>query len=76
MAVQEHFSLLQRKRKRDSSVSIATGYGLDNEGSIPGRVKIFSLLHSVQTSSGAHPASHPMGTEGSFSEGKAAKKSG
>jgi len=28
--------------------------------------------HRVQTGSGAHPASYPMGTGGSFSEGKAA----
>jgi hypothetical protein len=26
----------------------------------------FSLLHSVQTGSEAHPASYPMGTRGSF----------
>jgi hypothetical protein len=26
----------------------------------------FFLLHSVQTGSGAHPASYPMGTGGSF----------
>jgi hypothetical protein len=38
-----------------------TGYGLDIPGSIPGSVR-FSLLHSVQTGSGAHPASYPMGT--------------
>jgi hypothetical protein len=41
-------------RSRDSSVGIATGYGLDGRGSIPGSDKTFSL-HSVQTSSGAHP---------------------
>jgi hypothetical protein len=29
-------------------------------------VQDFSLLHSVQTNSGAHPASYPMGTRGSF----------
>jgi hypothetical protein len=29
--------------------------------------KDFSLLHSVQPGSGAHPASYPMGTGGSFS---------
>jgi hypothetical protein len=29
-------------------------------------VKDFSLLHSVQTDSGAHPASYSMGTGGSF----------
>jgi hypothetical protein len=26
----------------------------------------FSLIHSVQTASGDHPASYPMGTGGSF----------
>jgi hypothetical protein len=31
-----------------------------------------SLLHVVQTGSGAHPASYPTGTEDSFPEGKAA----
>jgi hypothetical protein len=30
------------------------------------------LLHSVQTGSGAHPVSYPMGTEGSFPGGGAA----
>jgi len=32
----------------------------------------FSLHHSVCTGSGAHPASYPMGTRGSFSGGKVA----
>jgi hypothetical protein len=32
----------------------------------------FSLRHRVQTGSGAHPASYPMATRGSFSGGKAA----
>jgi hypothetical protein len=32
----------------------------------------FVPLHVVQTGSGAHPASYPMGTGGSFPEGKAA----
>jgi hypothetical protein len=32
----------------------------------------FSFLHVVQSGSGAHPASYPMGTGGSFSGGKAA----
>jgi hypothetical protein len=36
------------------------------------RARYFSLLYSVWTGSGAHPASHPMGTRGSFSGGKAA----
>jgi hypothetical protein len=45
-----------------NSVGIATGYGLDDRGSIPGRGKRFSLLPSVQTGSGVHPASYPVGT--------------
>jgi hypothetical protein len=52
----------------DSSVNIATAYGLDRRGLIPSRGKRFSLLHSVQTGSGAHPASYPMGTAGPFPE--------
>jgi hypothetical protein len=32
----------------------------------------FSLLHKVQTLSGAHPDSYPMGTRGSFHGNKAA----
>jgi hypothetical protein len=32
-----------------------------------------SLLHVIQTSSGAHPASYPMGTGGCFHGGKAAR---
>jgi hypothetical protein len=32
----------------------------------------FSLHHRVQTGSGAHPASYPMGARGSFPRGKAA----
>jgi hypothetical protein len=54
---------------RDSSVGIALGYGLDDRGS---RVRFlagagnFSLHHRVQNGSGAHPASYPMGTVGSF----------
>jgi hypothetical protein len=60
---------------RDSSVGIALGYELDDRGS---RVRflagagIFSLHHRVQNSSGAHPASYPMGTRDSFPAGKAA----
>jgi hypothetical protein len=40
-----------------SSVGIATGYWLDDRNSNSGRGNIFSLLHNVQTGSGAHPAS-------------------
>jgi hypothetical protein len=35
-------------------------------------LNIFSLHHRVQTGSGAHPASYPMGTSGSLPWGKAA----
>jgi hypothetical protein len=33
---------------------------------------IFLFRHRVQTSSGAHPASYPMGTEGFYPGSKAA----
>jgi hypothetical protein len=52
---------------RDSSVGIATGYGLDDRGSrvrLAERAGNFSLHHPVQNCSGAHPASYPMGTGG------------
>jgi hypothetical protein len=52
-------------RIRDSLVSIATGYGLEDPCSIPGGVR-FSFLHSVQTGSEAHPAFDSIGTGGSF----------
>jgi hypothetical protein len=38
------------------------GYGLGCRGLNPCWGKIFSVLHSVQTRSGVHPASYPMGT--------------
>jgi hypothetical protein len=47
-----------------SAVGIATGYGLDGRGD-------GVVLHVVQTVSGAHPASYPMCTGGSFPGGKA-----
>jgi hypothetical protein len=43
------------------------GLRFDGPGSIP--IK-FSLLHSVQTDSGAHPASYAIGTWGYFLGGK------
>jgi hypothetical protein len=61
-------------KSRDSSVGIALGYGLDDRGSrvrFPVRAGNFSLHHRVQKGSGAHPASYPMGTRGSFLGGKA-----
>jgi hypothetical protein len=51
-----------RMGSRDSSVGIGTGYGLDDRG----------VGVRVQTGSGTHPASYPIGTGGSFPEGKAA----
>jgi hypothetical protein len=54
-------------RSHDSAVGIATGYGLDDRGvGVLVPVGDFSLLLVVQTDSGAHPASYPMGTGGSF----------
>jgi hypothetical protein len=61
---------------RDNVVGIATGYGLDDRGvGVPvpvGSRILSSLLHVVQTGSGAHVASYPMGIGGSFPGGKAA----
>jgi hypothetical protein len=50
------------------------GYGLDDRGSrvrLPAGAGNFSL-HRIQNGSGAHPASYPIGTRGSFPGGKAA----
>jgi hypothetical protein len=53
---------------RDSVVGIATGHGLNDRGvGVPNSgSQQFSLLHVVQTGSGVHPTSYPMGTGGSF----------
>jgi hypothetical protein len=54
---------------------MALGYGLDDRGSrvrFPAGAGNFSLHHRVQNGSGAHPASYPMVTRGSFPGGKAA----
>jgi hypothetical protein len=61
-------------KSRDSSVGLVLGYGLDDRGSsvrFPAGAGSFSL-HRVQNGSGAHSASYPMGTRGSFPGGKAA----
>jgi hypothetical protein len=52
-------------RSRGSSVGTAESYGMYGRGSIPGTARFF-LLHSVQTGSGAHPASNSVGTGGSY----------
>jgi hypothetical protein len=41
---------------------------LRNQGSIPGRVRGFSVLHNVEIKYGAHLASYPVDTRGSFPE--------
>jgi hypothetical protein len=59
---------------RGSSVSIVSDYGLDDravEIRSPVEAKDFSSSLCVQTGSGAHPASCPMGTGGPFRRGKA-----
>jgi hypothetical protein len=61
---------------RANSVNIATGYGLNGRSSIPGRVKSFSLIHRAHAGPWAHPASYPMGTEGSFSGVKLQEREG
>jgi hypothetical protein len=62
-------SFYSLSESRDSSVGIALGYGLDDRGSgvrFPARTGNYSLHHRVQNGSGAHPASYPMDTRGSF----------
>jgi hypothetical protein len=48
-----------KKRRRGTSVSTVSDYGLDDPGSSP----------CIQTGSGAHPDSYQMGTGGSFPQG-------
>jgi hypothetical protein len=57
-----------------SSVSIVSGYGLDDREigiRSPAGAKEFSSILCVQIGSGAHPASCPMSTAGPFPGGKA-----
>jgi hypothetical protein len=52
---------------RHWSVDIVMGYGLDGRDSFHRKSKRFFFTpRSVQTGSGAHPASDSMETEGSF----------
>jgi hypothetical protein len=64
--------ILQRTKKLGYSISIATGYEMDGRGSIPSRGRRFYIPHKVHTTSGAHPASYPTGSGGSFPRGKVA----
>jgi hypothetical protein len=60
---------------RDSSTGVALDYRLDDRDSgvrFPVGAGNFSVHRRVQNGSGAHPASYPMGTGGSFLGGKAA----
>jgi hypothetical protein len=63
-------------RSRGSSGSIVSDYGLDDRDDRAIEVRSptgadFSSSPCVQTGSGAHPASYPTGTGGSFPGGKA-----
>jgi hypothetical protein len=64
-------NMFEQNWSQGISVGIATSYRLDDRGSILCRNKNVCLLHSVQTSTGAHPTSSPMGTGGYFLEGLA-----
>jgi hypothetical protein len=62
------------KWSRGSSVSIVSDYGLDDraiEVRSSAGAKDFSSILCVQTGSGAHPASCPMGIGGPFPRHKA-----
>jgi hypothetical protein len=63
-----------RNMNRVSSGSIVSDCGLDDRAfgvRSPAGAKIFPLSSCVQTGSGAHPATSPMGTGGPFPGGKA-----
>jgi hypothetical protein len=65
----------KRTGSRDSSVGIALDCGLvdrDSRFRFLAGAGNFPLHHSVQNGSGAHPASYPIGTRGSFLGGNAA----
>jgi hypothetical protein len=50
---------------------LTTGWTAEGQSSSPRKRKI-SHIHVVQTGSGAYTTSYPMGTGGSFPEGKGA----
>jgi hypothetical protein len=51
---------------------MAMSYGLDDRGFIPGRRKRFSILHSVQTGSMAHPGFYTIDAGGGLPGAKEA----
>jgi hypothetical protein len=59
------------KNNRDSSVDIGTRLRTGRQRNLVSRIiaegREFSVLHIVQTASGAHPASYTVGTGGCFS---------
>jgi hypothetical protein len=60
-----HIRVLVKVQNRDSSVSIATGYGLNGRGSIPGRRKVsfFTPLGPTQPHIQWVQEAHPPGTK-------------
>jgi hypothetical protein len=54
-----------------SAQRLATGWTIKGSKSDSRWRQEFSILHVVQTGSGAHPAFYPIGTGGSFFEDKA-----
>jgi hypothetical protein len=63
---------LWKSRSRVSSGSIVSDYGLDDRAiGVQSGAKYFSSILRVQTGSGVHPASCPMGTGGPFRGDKA-----
>jgi hypothetical protein len=72
--VQYYYRVSRDLCEPGSSVSIVSGYGLEDraiEVRSPAEVKGFSSSFCFQTGSGAHPASCTMGTEGPFLGAKA-----
>jgi hypothetical protein len=65
----------QFHRRETNRVHRVSSYGVDNRGievRFPARSRIYSLFHSINTSSEVHPASYPVGTGCYFSGVKAA----
>jgi hypothetical protein len=63
--------VVRRDSSNDTAIGLQAGQSR-NWGSIPGRGKRPSFLHSVQTGSGAHTVSYPLRTRGCFPEDKTA----
>jgi hypothetical protein len=62
--LQEHKFNYRHKRSLDSGIGIAMGYGMDGWVRFAAGERDLSLVHSVQTSFGAHSPSYPMVTGG------------